>query len=85
MSSEKKGLKTSDLYGTSNLPTRFNTPDNWHYSVKRQHPLYTTTANLYGQTPPSVHEMPKTFHGQSAKFTELLSGAGPTRNYGLNH
>ncbi|KAJ3097768.1 hypothetical protein HDU96_000254, partial [Phlyctochytrium bullatum] len=63
-------LRTSEVYATEGLPNRFDNPDNWRYSIKKQHPLYTTTANMYGSAPPTVHEMPKTFHGQSSKFTE---------------
>ena len=43
----------------------------WTHQTTHQHPLYTTTASQYGQYQPTVHEMPTTFHGQSARFSEV--------------
>ncbi|KAJ3332504.1 hypothetical protein HDU76_014005 [Blyttiomyces sp. JEL0837] len=67
---EKAFLKTSQCYRTEKLPRRFEEPDSWKYKIKKQHPLYSTTSNMYGRYPPTVHEMPTKFHGQSSKFTE---------------
>ncbi|KAI8808127.1 hypothetical protein BJ742DRAFT_809812 [Cladochytrium replicatum] len=66
------------------LPKRFEDPGSWSYKVKKQHPLFTTTSNQYGKRPPTAHEMPATFKGQSSKFSEHLNSAGPWRNFSLN-
>ncbi|KAJ3280315.1 hypothetical protein HK104_000757 [Borealophlyctis nickersoniae] len=78
-------LKTSDVYRTvGKLPRRFEEPGVWRYATKKTHPLYTTTSSQYGQYCPTVHDMPTTFHGQSARFSEHLNQAGPYRNFSLN-
>ncbi|KAJ3049431.1 hypothetical protein HK097_009572 [Rhizophlyctis rosea] len=78
-------IKTSEVYRTKGeLPRRFNEPGIWTHQTTHQHPLYTTTASQYGQYQPTVHEMPTTFHGQSARFSEHLNQAGPYRNHSLN-
>ncbi|KAL2917946.1 hypothetical protein HK105_202360 [Polyrhizophydium stewartii] len=56
----------------------------WNYKVKQQSPMYSTTANQYGQHRPTVHDMPTVFHGQTSKFSEHLNMAGPYRNFSLN-
>lgn len=76
--------RTSHFYRTSGLPDRFERPDKWKYSVKKQHPSYTTTTNTYGSKVPTVHEMPTIFKGQSSKFSVSLDRAGPYRNFSLN-
>ncbi|KAJ2995932.1 hypothetical protein HDV02_000283 [Globomyces sp. JEL0801] len=63
---------TSDVYHINGkLPMRFEEPDLWKYDVKKQHPLYTTTTNTYGSQPPTVHDMPSTFQGQTSKFSSV--------------
>ncbi|KAJ3410607.1 hypothetical protein HDV05_003557 [Chytridiales sp. JEL 0842] len=79
----RKAMKTSAHYKTEHLPTRFEYPGIWNYSVKKQHPLYTTTSSRYGHYAPTVHEMPNKFHGQSSKFSELMGAR--TINSGMNH
>ncbi|KAJ3268390.1 hypothetical protein HDV01_001681 [Terramyces sp. JEL0728] len=77
--------RTSDVYRTKGpLPKRFEEPDTWNYKVKKQHPMFSTTANSYGSQPPTIHDMPTTFLGQSTKFSEQLDHAGPYRNFSLN-
>ncbi|KAJ3321885.1 hypothetical protein HDV06_003751 [Boothiomyces sp. JEL0866] len=78
-------VRTSDVYRTNgSLPKRFEEPDIWKYQVKKQHPMFSTTANTYGSQPPTIHDMPTTFQGQSTKFSEHLDHAGPYRNFSLN-
>nr|KAJ3422588.1 hypothetical protein HK105_007420 [Polyrhizophydium stewartii] len=87
---EPHALRTSDLYTTMRaLPRRFEEPGThrtpiWNYKVKQQSPMYSTTANQYGQHRPTVHDMPTVFHGQTSKFSEHLNMAGPYRNFSLN-
>lgn len=45
--------------------------EKWKIQPKTQHPMFTTTASSYGKMTPTIHEMPKRFHGQSSKFTEV--------------
>ncbi|KAI9206200.1 uncharacterized protein BJ171DRAFT_422497 [Polychytrium aggregatum] len=80
-----KAVRTSHWYLTDpKLPERFDSPGTWNYKINKQHPLFTTTSNQYGSYYPSIHEMPLKFHGQSSRFTEHLSRAGPYRNFSLN-
>eukprot|EP00842_Homolaphlyctis_polyrhiza_P001621 jgi/Hompol1/245/HPOL_000394-RA len=81
----RRRVKTSEYYTTmGTLPRRFEEPGIWKYKVKQQNPMYTTTSNQYGQMPPTVHDMPTVFRGQTSKFTEHLNMAGPYRNFSLN-
>ena len=44
------------------------------YQNKPQHPMYTTTAMVYGAKKPSVHTMPTSFHCKSQSFSEVSKG-----------
>ncbi|XP_072026391.1 piercer of microtubule wall 1 protein-like [Amphiura filiformis] len=82
---EKTGEKTSEHYKTFNIPERFENPDCFEgYQNKPQHPMYTTTAMVYGAKAPTVHTMPTSFHCKSQKFSEHLGTCGMYRNQGLN-
>ncbi|XP_041346736.1 UPF0691 protein C9orf116 homolog [Gigantopelta aegis] len=80
-----KGTKTSDCYRTDNIPTRFDNPE-WFKTpyTKPQHPMYRTTAQVYGSKAPSVHTMPTCFHAKSQQFTQNLGVCGMYRNHSLN-
>ena len=41
------------------------------YQNKPQHPMYTTTAMVYGAKKPTVHTMPTSFHCKSQSFSEV--------------
>ncbi len=41
------------------------------YQNKPQHPMYTTSAMVYGAKKPTVHTMPTSFHCKSQKFSEV--------------
>ncbi|ORY51568.1 hypothetical protein BCR33DRAFT_712600 [Rhizoclosmatium globosum] len=76
------GTRTSDYYACEKLPRRFECPGLLEYILRKQ-PTYMTTSNMYGMYPPTVHEMPNKFYGQTSKFTELM-GARISRDCGLN-
>lgn len=80
-----KGAKTSDYYRVVSIPERFNNPDCFQgYEHKPQHPMYRTTNKDYGGRPPTVHNMPNSFHAKSQKFSEGLGKCGMFRNHSLN-
>ncbi|XP_066466958.1 piercer of microtubule wall 1 protein-like [Tiliqua scincoides] len=86
---EKEGSatqRTSDYYRVDeNLPSRFNYPG-WFrgYRPKERNPLYRTTNMDYGGKPPTVHEMPTTYHVTPHYFTDHLVKFGMPRNSGIN-
>ncbi|KAM3825482.1 piercer of microtubule wall 1 protein [Vipera latastei] len=78
--------RTSDLYRVSqDLPARFNHPG-WFrgYRVKERNLLFRTTNMDYGAKPPTVHEMPTSFHVSPHAFSDRLIKFGMYRNYGIN-
>ncbi|CAI5794005.1 Uncharacterized protein PODLI_1B034865 [Podarcis lilfordi] len=90
VSLEKKdgevGQRTSDYYRVEpTLPRRFNNPG-WFrgYRFKEPNPLFRTTNMDYGGKPPTVHEMPTSFHVSPHAFSNHLVKFGPYRNTGIN-
>lgn len=41
------------------------------YGGKQQHPMYRTSGQDYGSRVPTVHNMPKSFHGRTQKFSNV--------------
>ncbi|XP_063172499.1 piercer of microtubule wall 1 protein [Candoia aspera] len=78
--------RTSDHYRVSeDLPARFNHPG-WFrgYRVKERNPLFRTTNMDYGGKPPTVHEMPTSFHVSPHTFSNHFIKFGMYRNTGIN-
>ncbi|KAM6431061.1 piercer of microtubule wall 1 protein [Liasis olivaceus] len=78
--------RTSDHYQVSkDLPARFNNPG-WFrgYRVKERNPLFRTTNMDYGGKPPTVHEMPTSFHVSPHNFSDRFIKFGMYRNHGIN-
>lgn len=84
-----KGGKLTDLNAPTPpkpslpLPERFKQPDMWADKAQRQHPLYRTSSQTYGERPPAIEEMPNKYFANSHQFTNTFSG-GMARDYGLN-
>ncbi|VDI05659.1 Hypothetical predicted protein [Mytilus galloprovincialis] len=81
-----EGAKTSEYYKTDeHLPQRFDNPG-WFqgYGGKQQHPMYRTSGQDYGSRVPTVHNMPKSFHGRTQKFSNHLGKCGMYRNHSMN-
>ncbi|XP_042335496.1 UPF0691 protein C9orf116 homolog [Sceloporus undulatus] len=77
---------TSDYYRVDpNLPSRFNHPE-WFrgYRMKERNPLFRTTNMDYGGKPPTVHEMPTSFHVSPHTFTDTRLKFGKYINHGMN-
>ena len=65
------------------LPERFKQPALWSELAGAQHPLYRTSAHVYGERPPAIQEMPSKYFGNSHSFTSTFAG-GMHRDFGLN-
>eukprot|EP00873_Tetraselmis_striata_P044706 jgi/Tetstr1/464970/TSEL_009703.t1 len=65
------------------LPDRFTRPGTWTYkTAKQEHPVYTTSNNIYGAKVPVQPQMPNSYHGLNGRFTNAF--AGPYKAASLN-
>ncbi|XP_053138037.1 piercer of microtubule wall 1 protein [Hemicordylus capensis] len=80
------GQRTSDFYRVEEkLPARFNHPG-WFrgYRPKERNPLFRTSNMDYGAKPPTVHEMPTSYHSTPHTFSDHYVKFGMYRNSGIN-
>mmetsp|Transcript_7856 Transcript_7856/g.14594 ORF Transcript_7856/g.14594 Transcript_7856/m.14594 type:complete len:102 (-) Transcript_7856:223-528(-) len=89
MADKKQLIGLQNLYSPSPalppqpLPERFTKPEIIQYkTMRKQHPMYRTTANDYGSKVPKAEELPQAFCPLRQKFTKKFSG-GMFRDEGL--
>eukprot|EP00193_Tetraselmis_chui_P012829 CAMPEP_0177796680 /NCGR_PEP_ID=MMETSP0491_2-20121128/26903_1 /TAXON_ID=63592 /ORGANISM="Tetraselmis chuii, Strain PLY429" /LENGTH=356 /DNA_ID=CAMNT_0019319609 /DNA_START=65 /DNA_END=1133 /DNA_ORIENTATION=+ len=53
------------------LPDRFMQPETWKYrTARKEHPVFTTSNNIYGAKVPVQPQMPNSYHGLNGQFTK---------------
>merc|ERR1712137_1046929 len=77
---------TEEVYEIDkDLPFQFRHPSQIRgYGAVKEHPLYRTSANVYGATRPTVHDMSRAYHGRGNEFTKINPGTEMALNYSLN-
>lgn len=63
------------------LPERFQKPELMLFKPRKQHPVYTTSNNVYGAKKPQEFDMPGTWSGIQGAFTNTFPG--PYKNASL--
>lgn len=85
---QKEWLKdTAEVYELQgDIPDRFKYPSRIRgYNAVKEHPLYQTSANTYGATRPTVHDIQRVYHGRVNEFTKMNPGSWEmSKNSSLN-